>query len=168
MSKYFDGVKESTQITIDGKDKLIYNGITDWLYEEEILYQTNAMWWSPDSFKLAFIKFNDSMVEFYSFPIYDGSQYGFFNQIRYPKPDTKNPTAFVYVYNTEIGDTVKLQIPDSLVPEFGDYYVWSVKWLRDDRIIIVYVNREQNRAKTVINDATTGNILLAKVFQNKK
>ena len=118
MSKYFDGIKESTIITIDGKDNLIYNGISDWLYEEEILYETNAMWWSSDSLKLAFIKFNDSLVEFYSFPIYDGSQYGSFSQIRYPKTDTKNPTASVYIYNTEIGDTIKLRLPDSLIPEF--------------------------------------------------
>jgi hypothetical protein len=45
----------------------------------------------------------------------------------------------------------------------SEYYIWSVKWLRDDRIIVVYVNREQNRANTVINDATTGNVLLSKV-----
>ena len=68
------------------------------------------MWWSPDSLKLAFIKFNDSLVEFYSFPIYDGSQYGSFSQIRYPKTDTKNPTASVFVHNTVIGDTIKLQL----------------------------------------------------------
>lgn len=45
----------------------------------------------------------------------------------------------------------------------SEFYIWSVKWLRDDRIIVVYVNREQNRANTVINDATTGNVLLSKV-----
>lgn len=165
MAKYFDGLKESTQITIDGKDKLVYNGIADWLYEEEILSDSKAMWWSPDSLKLAFIKFNDSQVEFYSFPIYDESQYGAFNTIRYPKTDTKNPTASVFIYNTQIGDTLKLKLPESLQQEFsGDFYIWNVKWLRDDRIIVVYVNREQNRANTVINDATTGNVLLSKFY----
>lgn len=119
MSKFFDGKKESVQITIDGKSMDIYNGITDWLYEEEVMYQTNAMWWSPDNLKLAYIKFNDTMVEFYSFQLYDGSQYGNFNKVRYPKPDTPNPTAAVYVYNTEIGDTLKLEIPKFLITEFG-------------------------------------------------
>jgi hypothetical protein len=56
--------------------------------------------WGKDG--IAFIKFNDSLVEFYSFPIYVGSQYGSFSQIRYPKTDTKNPTASVFVHNTEI------------------------------------------------------------------
>lgn len=118
MSKFFDGIKDAIQITHDGKELEIYNGITDWLYEEEILYQTNAIWWSPDSLKLAYIKFNDSLVEFYRFPTYDGSPYGAMNRIRYPKPDTKNPTAFVYIYNAEIGDTLKLTLPESLLFKF--------------------------------------------------
>lgn len=119
MGKFFDGNKEAIQVTHDGKESDIYNGITDWLYEEEILYQTNAIWWSPDSLKVAYIKFNDSGVEFYRFPIYDGSPYGYMNRIRYPKPDMPNPTAFVFVYNTEIGDTLKLIVPESLIHRFG-------------------------------------------------
>lgn len=118
MKQFFDGKKDSFQITADGKDSYIYNGITDWLYEEEILYQTNAMWWSPDSVKLAYIKFNDSQVEFYMFPIYDGSPYGYMNKIRYPKPDTHNPKATVYIYHTETGDTLKLALAKSLLHKF--------------------------------------------------
>ena len=60
MYKYFDGIKETAQITIDGKENFVYNGITDWLYEEEIIGQTNALWWASDSLKIAFIKFNDT------------------------------------------------------------------------------------------------------------
>jgi hypothetical protein len=118
MSKFFDGNKEAIQITNDGKDLDIYNGITDWLYEEEVLYQTNAMWWSSDSLKLAYIKFNDTQVEYYRFPIYDSSPYGYMNKLRYPKPDSPNPTAFVYIYNTQIGDTQKLILPELLLFRF--------------------------------------------------
>jgi len=164
MSKFFDGIKDSTQITIDGQEWHIYNGVTDWLYEEEILFQTNAMWWSPDSTKLAYIKFNDSNVEYYSFPLFDSTPYGTMNKIRYPKPDTTNPTANVFIYNTEIGDTLKLRLPDYLTHQFGnDYYIWSVNWFTTDSIIVVYVNRKQNKAITVINDATTGNVQNRKV-----
>ncbi len=56
------------------------------------------MWWSPDSSKLAYIKFNDSLVEYFYFPIFDGSSYGSLNKVRYPKPDTKNPKATIFVY----------------------------------------------------------------------
>ena len=119
MSKFYDGIRDSTQITFDGLESTIYNGISDWLYEEEILCQTNAMWWSPDSAKLAFIKFNDSNVEYYSFSMYDNSQYGQINRIRYPKPDTPNPTAAVYIYNTEDSSTFKLALPKFVKDRFN-------------------------------------------------
>lgn len=104
-------VNKTLQITSDGLENTVYNGVTDWLYEEEILLQTNAIWWSPDSSKLAYIKFNDSLVEYYYFPIYDGSPYGSLNKVRYPKPDTRNPKASIYVFNHETNANVELVIP---------------------------------------------------------
>jgi hypothetical protein len=46
----------------------------------------------------------------------------------------------------------------------SEYYIWSVKWLTDDSVIVVYVNRKQSRSITIINDATTGNVILSKVI----
>jgi hypothetical protein len=164
MGKFYEGDRNSIQITFDGKDKTIYNGLSDWLYEEEILYQSSAMWWSPDSSKLAYIKFNDSKVEYYAFTMYDSSQYGQVNKIRYPKPDTPNPSAAVYIYNTEAGDTTKLSVPKTVTEKFRDYYVWNVKWLSSNSVIVVYVNRRQDRAITVIYDANSGFHTLTKEY----
>jgi hypothetical protein len=164
MSKFYDGIRDSLQITSDGKENTIYNGMSDWLYEEEILYQTDAMWWSPDSSKLAYIKFNDSKVEYYSFSMYDNSQYGHLNKIRYPKPDTPNPEASVYVFNTEMGDTHRLLLPKIVSEKFKEYYIWNIKWMGYNQIIVVYVNRKQNKAVTAINDAGNGYVILAKVL----
>jgi hypothetical protein len=118
MTKFFDGISESNQITFDGYESTIYNGISDWLYEEEILFQSNAMWWSSTSDKLAFIKFNDTLVKLFSFPTYDGTQYDQMNNLRYPKPDTPNPMASLFVYHVKDGRTVKLNVPDTLVQLF--------------------------------------------------
>ena len=118
MAKFFEGLRDAVQITYDGKENTIYNGITDWLYEEEILCQTNAIWWSTDSSKVAYIKFNDSRVNNFEFSMYDNSQYGNLHKLRYPKPDTPNPTAQVLVYNTEIGDTLKLNLPKLLIEKY--------------------------------------------------
>jgi hypothetical protein len=118
MTKFFDGISDSIQLTFDGFENTIYNGISDWLYEEEILYQTNAMWWSTTSDKLAFLKFNDTLVKTYSFPSYDGSQYDRLNELRYPKPDTTNPLATIFVYHVADGNTVKLNVPTSLLKLF--------------------------------------------------
>jgi hypothetical protein len=119
MTKFFDGKSDSYQITHDGYESTIYNGIADWLYEEEILSQTNAMWWSSTSDKLAFIKFNDTLVKLFSYPTYDGSQYDHMNNLRYPKPDTPNPLASLFVYHVKDERTVKLNTPDSLYQLFG-------------------------------------------------
>ena len=68
------------QVTTTGVAATVYNGVADWLYEggsqysgviitysvtlsEEILGQSEALWVSPDGTRLAYIMFNDSMVE---------------------------------------------------------------------------------------------------------
>src|SRR5262249_54966487 len=46
-------------ITTDGNEKTrIKNGIASWVYGEE-LYQRTAMWWSPDSTKIAYYRFDE-------------------------------------------------------------------------------------------------------------
>ena len=113
------GLRQTSQITNDGANQTIYNGITDWLYEEEILQQTNALWWSPDSAYLAFIKFNDSMVDYFYFPSYDGAPYSNMNKVRYPKPDGKNPVAKVLVYDTNRKLSRELSVPKAVKQQFG-------------------------------------------------
>jgi dipeptidyl-peptidase-4 len=52
-------------LSTDGseKDRIKY-GTASWVYGEE-LGQTTAMWWSPDSRKLAFYRFDESGVPDY-------------------------------------------------------------------------------------------------------
>jgi hypothetical protein len=120
-----ENVNRLIRITEDGKESEIYNGIANWLYEEEILNQGNAIWWSPDSSKLAFIRFDDTDVNFYTFPIYDGSSYDYAFKLRYPKPATKNPKAAVFVY-----DTVKNEVQQLGVPSFLKFVLCFSFWLK--------------------------------------
>ncbi|MCK4699641.1 MAG: DPP IV N-terminal domain-containing protein, partial [Bacteroidales bacterium] len=51
---------EEMQLTNDGTDR-IYNGWASWVYYEEILGRGSryrAFWWSPDSKKLAYLRFD--------------------------------------------------------------------------------------------------------------
>src|SRR6056297_2301166 len=48
---------EEKQITFDGKFNHIINGGTDWVYEEEFAF-TRAFFWSPNSDKIAYYKFD--------------------------------------------------------------------------------------------------------------
>lgn len=115
MDKYFaTNSKESIQITFDGEENTVYNGITDWLYEEEIFLHSTALFWSPSENKLAYVKFNDSNVDYYMFPIYDGTQYNYVNKIRYPKADAKNPIVKVFIYDSVRGSTRGLEPPVGL------------------------------------------------------
>ena len=58
------------QLTFDG-DELTLNGYASWVYYEEILGRPSryrAFWWSPDSRRIAFYRFDNSKVPY--FPIY--------------------------------------------------------------------------------------------------
>ena len=114
MDDYFKNTSKTVQVTYDGELLNIFNGIADWLYEEEILYQPLAMYWSPNNQFLAFIKFNDSNVDYYMFPVYDGTQYNNFTKIRYPKTGSRNPLVKVYLYDTNKNETKELQVPADL------------------------------------------------------
>ena len=84
-----DGLQQIIPIT-DNNDRYIYNGIPDWIYEEEILAVGTALWWSPEGTRLAFAQFNDTSVDFQEYPWYGDtvdkvSQYLDRIKIKYPK-----------------------------------------------------------------------------------
>ncbi len=80
------------RLTFDGSD-LILNGYASWVYYEEILGRASrycAFWWSPDSRKLGFYRFDNSAVPM--FPIYSAvGQDGTLSRTRYPKAGENNP-----------------------------------------------------------------------------
>ena len=81
-----------TRLTSDGSD-MILNGYASWVYYEEILGRPSrykAFWWSPDSRKIGFYRFDNSQVPM--FPIYSPKgQDGTLRQTRYPKAGETNP-----------------------------------------------------------------------------
>ncbi len=99
-----------TRLTFDGTD-LILNGYSSWVYYEEILgrrTQYKAFWWSPDSKKIGFYRFDNTNVPL--FPIYSAKANpeaaasqsqspkvtdlglgGSLSETRYPKAGQTNP-----------------------------------------------------------------------------
>ena len=99
-----------TRLTYDGSD-VILNGYASWVYYEEIFGRASrykAFWWSPDSRKIGFYRFDNSQVPM--FPIYsafanpaaaasqsqsprvtDLSLGGSLSETRYPKAGQTNP-----------------------------------------------------------------------------
>ncbi len=76
-------------MTDSGKATVIYNGVPDWVFEEEVLEGDSAIWWSPDGLKLVWGHFDDTEVVPMLLPEYGDYrkliQYPDFMQIRYPK-----------------------------------------------------------------------------------
>lgn len=83
---------KETALTTDGSDRIL-NGYASWVYYEEILgrsSQYKAFWWSPDSRRIAFMRFDESQVPL--FPIYvSQGRHGFLEIQRYPKAGDPNP-----------------------------------------------------------------------------
>ena len=84
------------RLTTDGGG-LVSNGYASWVYYEEILGRSSrykAFWWSPDSRRLGFYRFDDTPVG--EFPIWSPfGAYGNLSLTRYPKAGTPNPAVRV-------------------------------------------------------------------------
>nr|CAD7585497.1 unnamed protein product [Timema genevievae] len=78
------------QITRTGEPGVYYNGVPDWVYEEEVFGSGSAFWISPSGDSLAFAVFNDTEVNEFSYFLYGTpgdleDQYVTLRTIKYPK-----------------------------------------------------------------------------------
>ena len=129
---------KETRLTDDGTD-LILNGYASWVYYEEILGRPSryrAFWWSPDSRKIGFYRFDNSEVPL--FPIYSAFanpkaasvQYqspsvtdlgigGSLSETRYPKCGQTNPQVRIGIVNLDDNETVWADFDPTLDQYFG-------------------------------------------------
>uniref|UniRef100_A0A671NYA4 Inactive dipeptidyl peptidase 10-like n=1 Tax=Sinocyclocheilus anshuiensis TaxID=1608454 RepID=A0A671NYA4_9TELE len=145
----------SLRLTSSGKEGVIYNGIADWLYEEEVLHTHVAHWWSPDGERLAFLVLNDSLVPNMALPTFTGSTYPKGKQYPYPKAGQPNPMVKLFVVNL-YGPTHTLELtpPDEL--KLREHYVVMVKWISKTKTAVRWLNRAQNVSILTVCDSTTG------------
>lgn len=76
---------QSFRVTSDAVPGIIYNGIPDWLYEEEILSTSSAIWMSTDGYLMLFGSFNDTLVEEQKFAWYGTTMSQSGNAYMYPE-----------------------------------------------------------------------------------
>jgi dipeptidyl-peptidase-4 len=141
------------QLTADGSDT-IYNGWASWVYMEEILgrgTRHRAFWWSPDSQKLAYVRFDDSPVP--TFPLFrKGGTHGKLEIERYPKSGDPNPYVKLGIVPATGGKTVWAD-----VEEKADHYVAWPFWLPDSsRLTFQWMNRGQDHIKIYGVDLESG------------
>uniref|UniRef100_A0A8D1LT67 Dipeptidyl peptidase 4 n=1 Tax=Sus scrofa TaxID=9823 RepID=A0A8D1LT67_PIG len=140
----------SQRITWTGKENVIYNGVTDWVYEEEVFSAYSALWWSPNGTFLAYAQFNDTEVPLieYSFYSDESLQYPKTVRIPYPKAGAENPTVKFFVVDTRTlspnASVTSYQIVPPASVLIGDHYLCGVTWVTEERISLQWVRRAQN------------------------
>jgi dipeptidyl-peptidase-4 len=143
---------EEHQITTDGKMNSIINGTTDWVYEEEFAI-TQGFYWSPDSKKIAFYRFDESNVKEYTMQMW-GGLYPQEYKYKYPKAGEDNSVVDVLIYDMPSGKTMKLNIGSE-----NDQYIPRLQWTKDDNTLCVMrMNRLQNHLELLLADASTGDL----------
>uniref|UniRef100_A0A8C6QFP5 A-type potassium channel modulatory protein DPP6 n=1 Tax=Nannospalax galili TaxID=1026970 RepID=A0A8C6QFP5_NANGA len=147
--------KQAIRVVSTGKEGVIYNGLSDWLYEEEILKSHIAHWWSPDGTRLAYATINDSRVPLMELPTYTGSVYPTVKPYHYPKAGSENPSVSLHVIGLN-GPTHDLEMVPPDDPRMREYYITMVKWATSTKVAVTWLNRAQNVSILTLCDATTG------------
>ncbi|MFQ6069423.1 MAG: S9 family peptidase [Candidatus Aminicenantales bacterium] len=151
------------QLTSDGSDT-IYNGWASWVYYEEILGRRSryaAFWWSPNSRKIAFLRFDDSPVPV--FPIFRArGTHGALEKERYPKAGDPNPKV-----RLGIADIESQKITWAPMDENEDHYIAWPFWYPDSsKITFQWMNRDQTNIKIYSLDLATGK--LSELYDEKQ
>ncbi|KAI1899380.1 hypothetical protein AGOR_G00061180 [Albula goreensis] len=145
----------SLRLTSSGKEGVIFNGIADWLYEEDVLQSHVAHWWSPGGERLAFLQINDTLVPNMVLPRFTGTSYPKGKHYPYPKAGQPNPTVRLYVVNLYgPTHTQELLPPDGL--KIRDHYVVMVKWISTTKAAVRWLNRAQNVSILTVCDTNIG------------
>ncbi|NDV66903.1 S9 family peptidase [Bacteroides sp. 224] len=147
LVKLLFGNSES-QITEDGKFNEVLNGIPDWVYEEEFGYN-RALEFTADSQMLAYVRFDESEVPLFSFPLFAGEAprlsalelYPGSYDYKYPKAGQKNSTVSVHTFDIRSKVTRKMNLPLD-----ADGYIPRIRATEDpNKLAIMTLNRHQNR-----------------------
>ncbi|HEX6863773.1 MAG TPA: DPP IV N-terminal domain-containing protein, partial [Thermoanaerobaculia bacterium] len=131
---------KETALTTGGQENEILQGITDWVYWEEIWdREKQGFWWSPDGSRIAYYRFEEEPVDAY--PLVDDSPvYPKVRWQKYPKAGTANPRVKVGVLELATGKTTWMETGDP------DSYLARVDWAPEsDAVAIQRLNRDQTR-----------------------
>ncbi len=132
------------RITDDGEWNSIINGTTDWVYEEEFGF-TRAYAFSPDSRKVAFLRFDESEVPLMEMMRFDGKLYNSAYTFKYPKAGDKNSVVELWVADSESGERERIDVGAE-----KDQYIPRIGWTPDGLLWYYRLNRAQNHFEVVL------------------
>ena len=143
LVKLLFGNSES-QVTEDGQRNAIINGVPDWVYED-------------DSTMLAFIRYDESKVPTYSFPLFAGAspkyneyaKYPGAYTYKYPKTGETNSKVEVRTFDIQSKVTRTMQVPLEEGASITRIYFTK----QPDQLAIITMNRHQNRLDMYMGNA---------------
>ena len=145
---------EEHAITTDGRVNEIINGTTDWVYEEEFAI-TQGFQWSPDSKKIAYLRFDESKVKEYNMQMW-GALYPEDYKYKYPKAGEDNSKVRLTVYNIETKDSFTPGIdgiPTVTNSESTWEYIPRFQWTNSSNVLaFMIMNRLQNQMRILSFD----------------
>jgi dipeptidyl-peptidase-4 len=147
-------------VTTEGNAKgRVKFGSASWVYGEE-LFQSTAMWWSSNSQKLAFYRFDESKVPDFYLQMDQTKIVSTADIEPYAKAGAANPVVDIFIYDLATKETVRVDVRDG--QEFTDssvgHYVYGVSWSRDGELLFHRTNRRQNIMEFCAADAATGKV----------
>jgi dipeptidyl-peptidase-4 len=146
-------------ITTEGNEKTrIKYGVASWVYGEE-LRQNTAMWWSPNSKKVAFYRFDESPVPDFFLQLDQTKLQSKMDIEAYPKAGAPNPIVELYIYDVDTKKTVKVDVRDGKPFENNvvGHYAYRVSWSADSsELLFNRTNRRQNILEFTAANSETG------------
>ncbi len=139
-----------SQVTKDGEQGKIINGIPDWVNEEEFSFNS-AMTFSADSKQIVWTRYDETDVQSYSLQLFQGrapqreeyTTYPGFYTYKYPKAGEKNAQVKVLSYDIKSHQTRTMQLPLD-----ADGYVARIKPTKDPGKVAVFtMNRHQDNLR---------------------
>lgn len=138
------------QVTKDGKFNSIINGKADWVYEEEFV--TNRSFdFNADATMLAWIRYDESQVPLFSFPMYKGmlpemqenAEYPGAYEYKYPIAGQPNSKVTVHTFDIKSRATREVKVPLE-----AEGYIPRIKFSSDpNKLLILTQNRHQDNLK---------------------
>lgn len=135
------------RVSEDGAANAVINGAPDWVYEEEFDLH-RAFEWSPDSRKLAFLRFDETEVPEYTLERYTGKAAPELLRYKYPKVGEKNASVSAWIYDLE----QRARIPVKTQAE----YLPRLRWTPGGLLCVTMLNRRQNALTLLLADPQTG------------
>ena len=146
-------------ITTEGSERSrLKFGSANWVYGEE-LYQTSAIWWSSNSQKIGFYRFDESRVKDYYLALDQTRVPSRMDTEPYMKAGGTNPVVDILIYDLRSKKTVRVDVRSgkSFDNAVLGHYVFGVSWTADSRSLLFHrTNRRQNTLELCAADPETG------------